>query len=548
MLRAQQRDLGFGDLRRRGAERAHELQDRALRRRTRARCANSSSNATSAVAEAALERARVGEPGRPPDARARSVDVDPGALGDLRERRPCAVGPDELRSAAKLSSRSSSMRLHDLGDRRADLVGEEAQAARGAASRVRARPGRRARRRRSRRVIVHRAHRERTRGRRSAFPRARAGPMASNGAGGSASNASPAPPAVDHCGSSAGARSSMPAGRVPEQRGPGAVPAHRERERPGAQRQVVHGERSGPSHSGGKSGQQVDAVVRARARAPAAARARNSAGSRRASSARDVVHASRPGARRRAARRAAPAELRTTLGRFGVEAPVFERGDDVRCRRRASSRSARAASTLALPRRRAARPAVPRSSWRVPARARRRRHRRACRTSSGSPRRARRAARVRCGTGTSSAISIGASHGSTASGCDRRPVITISRVDGAAGPQPRRARRASAPARRRRARRRAVEPRPAPRCRSRTTNASEHGAGDAFSTSTTIAPDPPASRRRTRAARRRRSAPAPPSRRPARPRPPLPRRRVVGRHVPAVVGADPPVERDVAVA
>ena len=85
-VRAHHRDLGFGDLRRGAPERAHELQDRLLADEL-APDAQQVEQRDIGLAEAPLERPRVGEPGGPPHAQ-RERRADARALGDLRERRP----------------------------------------------------------------------------------------------------------------------------------------------------------------------------------------------------------------------------------------------------------------------------------------------------------------------------------------------------------------------------------------------------------------------------------------------------------------------------
>ena len=145
MLRAQHRDLGFGDLRRRAAERAHELQDRLLTDEL-APDAQQVEQRDVGLAEVALERPRIGEPRRPPHAQ-REHRRHAGAFRDLRKRRPGALGPNEpQRGHAEQPVLLDG--LHDLGDRRTDLLGEEPQHCQPHV-RVVGRPGRRARRRRS---------------------------------------------------------------------------------------------------------------------------------------------------------------------------------------------------------------------------------------------------------------------------------------------------------------------------------------------------------------------------------------------------------------
>ena len=67
-------------------------------------------------------------------------------------------------------------------------------------------------------------------------------PIARSGAGGSARSVSPAPPAADQDGSSAGARSTTPSGASQSSAGRARVPPDREAQEPGAQRQIVHRE------------------------------------------------------------------------------------------------------------------------------------------------------------------------------------------------------------------------------------------------------------------------------------------------------------------
>ena len=216
---------------------------------------NRSSNATSASPKLRSNGRGSGNPAAR-QTRSAKVDVDPGAFGDLRERRPGAFGPDEpqgghAEQAVLLDG------LHDLRDRRADLLGEEAQHARGARPRPRP-PGRRARQRRSRRD-VHRVYRERPGVVDRSLPRAARVP--SRATAPAARRARPRRRrAADHCGSSAGARSSIPAGRVPQQRRPRAVPAHGERERA---RRAAGGRarRASAEPLGRELREQVDAVA-----------------------------------------------------------------------------------------------------------------------------------------------------------------------------------------------------------------------------------------------------------------------------------------------
>ena len=265
------------------------------------------------------------------------------------------------RSAAMLSRRSSSTRLHDLGDRRADLVGEEASAppSRTSASadvgvvepgvdEVRDVHGDYANDPGSSigvTVASRGSHREQRRGRLGEQRLA---------------DAAPSPLRIER------RRAQLDTGRrVPQQRRPRAVPAHRERQRPDAQREVVHRDVL-TQPLGPETREQVDVAVGARARAPAAPRAAN------------VVRC------RSAVERAAPADQRLA-GRSDVdgrrasaqpEPPpsrrrLRRRSPSPRARRTTvarrvprASRSARRRIDLVLPRLRAARPAAPRSSWR----------------------------------------------------------------------------------------------------------------------------------------------------------------------------------------
>ena len=476
-------------------------------RRTRVSCANELEQRDVGSAEAALERPRVGEARRPARPRSANVDVDPGALP--RPPRASSRSPSGRRAAERGEAQQPALLvgLHELGDRRADLVGEvvEQREPLGRVGRVRvvaARPrrGRRARRTSSSLTRTARAS--------SIVVPADAAriPSASSGAGGSASSVSPAASLDDHAGSSAGARSSTPAGASHSSAGPRAVPAHRERQRPARAAAASCTASDWPSHSGGKPG---SSSTRRRSRREHLRAAR--AGTGRRASRVERAHVAHVATARAAgpARRARQPRRAHTARRFVVEAPVFERGDHVavatareqqvgarRVDRRAARRpaarpAARARAGASQPRSTASGIGEQRATSTRRRRAERDAQHRAVRHREQQRDLDRRVAR------------------STASGATPHRPHRLATSDPAAH-APRRARQ--------RQHRRAVDATHAPssrdraRASTRTTSAIVHGAGDAFSTSTTIAPVRTASRR-TRAARRRRPAPARPSRR-----------------------------------
>ena len=115
------------------ADRAHELQHVVARRRTPSSVADELEHLDVAGPEAAFERARIGE-ARP---RARSRARTSGSMPGLA-RRPRRASTARRRGAGCGTRRSSAARpprgLHELGDRRADLVGEVGRAARAASA------------------------------------------------------------------------------------------------------------------------------------------------------------------------------------------------------------------------------------------------------------------------------------------------------------------------------------------------------------------------------------------------------------------------------
>ena len=314
------------------------------------------------------------------------------------------------------------------------------------------------------------------------------------------------------------ARAARAGGHVPQQRGPRAVPAHRERQRPARAAARRARSRFCPSQSAWEAGQHVDRVA---ARAPAL-RARGQEPRRlaRRVDARTAAHGSSATARRRAPPRS-PAELRPHRGGLVVEAPVLERGERRGRRRREQQVGARRVDALA-DRIAAARPACPRSSCTLPAARDRIGRRQLADVDAVGRAPSTTRTLVRCGTGKSSASSPGPSNGSTGPRTRRRH--HDSAVD---GPSPSAAARDSTT-------HRAVDAHHGRRPRrargDRATNPTVSGTGERFSTSTTTTP-PCADRTRVRrAARPRRPARAPPSRTTgAAPSRVLPDARLVGR-------------------
>ena len=371
-------------------------------------------------------------------------------------------------------------------------------------------------------------------------------PSASSGAAARRAASRPRRSVDDHAGSSAGARSSTPAGA--SHNSAGRAPCQRTANESGPARSgsVVDRERLAEP-LGREAGKQLDARRSTRARARRAAPTGTRPGR-----ARRRRRAPPPTDRRSVALRRARAASRQpscahAVGGFVVEAPVFER------RRTLGGRAARAAGRRGPRRRRSptgsgSSACSPRSSCRSQPRATASASGSA-RTSTGSPS-ARAtspsAARsvVRCGTGNSSASSIGA-----VAPVDRPRSRVAGHHDLARRRRPpptRRGGRDSAstgsPSIRsvgavERRPRRAPSTRTHERDRERRRRAVLDVDDDAPRAAPTVA--------RVRAcARPRRPARAPPSRTTgAGARPLLMRRRLVGRNVPAVVGADPPVER-----
>ena len=264
-----------------------------------------------------------------------------------------------------LSEPCPPLRLHDLGDRRADLVGEELQQLQPRLGRRRSSGSYRPAVDEVVDVARHRRSPERS-GIGDAIRRRACGvPIASNGAGGSASSVSPAPPAPTRSGSSAGARSSDARGRVPEQRRARAVPADRVRQRARraaadrAPRGSDPATRSGSREAARRRFRLVDEQLPYREVAGRVATRR-----RRGAACRGSRRRRRPC--RDASQRGGPHRRRLRC-----------RSPSLRARRRprptavASSRSARAASTSCLPRvgQLGAQPAI---ELRCPAAARRR--------------------------------------------------------------------------------------------------------------------------------------------------------------------------------
>ena len=120
-LRTQQRDLGFAHARDRLAGRAYELED-VIAPDERGRVAHELEHHDVGGTEATLERARIGESRTAPD-REREVGVDAGARRDLGERPAFAVG-SQAADRGEADEPALFLRLHQLRDRRADLVGE----------------------------------------------------------------------------------------------------------------------------------------------------------------------------------------------------------------------------------------------------------------------------------------------------------------------------------------------------------------------------------------------------------------------------------------
>ena len=361
----------------------------------------------------------------------------PGACRDLRERPPLAVGP-QAAHGGEAHEAADFLGLHELGDRRADLVGEVGEQ-REPFGRVGARTGRRARRRRDRRVIdgrrskvvgAHvncpgastgspadrslRAHRQQRRGR---FGEQRL-----------ARRLRRRPRRIEH------RHAQLDTGRrIPQQRGPGAVPPHRERQRARTRSGTASTVTGWPSQSGGKPG----------SRSITLRLSRTSTFAQRRQEPRRVAHRDRPRAARprdrRARRAGAPSGAR---GSPSCAQPVAASSSKPQSSsaattaglaRDARSRSARAASTLLADRHgqlglharaRAGVPNRARPRRRRAARARRRPQRH--RHRAESPTTARNV--VRCGTGNSSASSIGPSSARRSAPGRASPLITIAAV------------------------------------------------------------------------------------------------------------------------
>ena len=472
MFGAHHRDLGFGDLRRCGAERPHELQNRLFTDEL-APDAQQVEQRDIGLAEVALERSRVGEPGRPPHAE-REGRRHPGALCDLRQCRPGAFGPDEPQGGHAEQAVLLDC-LHDLRDRRADLLGEEAQQGE---AHVRVRGLR----------VVQPGIDEggdvapptrRTRGRRSSFPRAARIP--SRATGPAARRATPRPRRDLATADRARVpRSSIPAGA--SQSSAGHAPCQRTAKESGPARSGRSCTATAwPNHSGGKCGSRSTWSPVSAASTCRSAR-RNSAGARCASSARTSFHVA-TGARRRAARRARhPSRDHPRVA--SASNPQSSSAATTSGATSRSNRSARAASTTA-PHGSGSSARVARSNWRTQPRSTASGSA-SVPTSSSSPPNAVRST-VACGAGTSTAISIGAFHvvASDATAC---PARTVSRAsDPAAQSRGGRARVSIGVSSRR-----TTHPssRSRPRASIRRNIAIEHGARDAFSKSTAIAPDP----------------------------------------------------------
>ena len=518
-------------------------------RRAPSRSRTSSNTRDVAGPEPPLERPRIGEArrrARPRPRTRRRSRLAPATSASVH-RSPSGR---RLRIAAKLTSPPSSFACTSSGiDAPISSVRYVSNASRSAAS------GRRDRRARPRsrsscsptrrRRIVRRSSLTRT----ARAPRPARRPTAPRPhrqqRRAAARPAGPRRPArVDaHAGIERG-RAQLDAGRrVPQQRGPRAVPAHRERQRPGAQRQRVDGERLAEP-LGREAREQIDGAAllahergaqrrqepRRVARRVGRAHRRPRSGDASAG-ARAAGRASRDAAQPAAASSSKPqsSSAATTAG----------------SRRGASRRSARAASTSS-PIGGGSCAWSPRSSWRSHPRATAAapgRSRTATRTDVAEARAAR--THVRCGTGNSSASSIGAVERVDGRRCCASPLMTSLAAVVARGPRTRRTRRRRARASRRRA---TPRRRPRPRPRRATAHDERDGQRDRRLVLDLHHDDRPArrGRRRRRGARRR-----PPgtrtdvSRIGAGAAPMLTGRDLLGRDVPPVVGADPPVEREV---
>ena len=225
-VRADERDLGLRDLRGGRAERADRVHDFAFGDE-RGEHRHQFEEAHVGGREAALVRTGIAKTRRPPDPK-RELGTDLRGLAHLRMCHALAVGPQR---AERTDAEQAILldRLHDLRDRRVELVEQipvhrEQRFGVGRVGVVQA----------GRDEIVELTH-EKLPGSSMCSPASSdVCPIGSNRTGGSARSTSPAPPVAAQLGSSAGARSAHPTGRVPEERGAGAVPSQRERHLPAA--------------------------------------------------------------------------------------------------------------------------------------------------------------------------------------------------------------------------------------------------------------------------------------------------------------------------
>ena len=381
-----------------------------------------------------------GAPDRGREARGRSRPAPRPRRASSARRRGAGCGPRRSSGARRF------LGLHELGDRRADLVGEirqqreplgrvgrvgvvetggdeivvlaDASSSSGASSAL------------TRTVPVRRPARPPIV---PACPSGAATPAARRAA------SRPTAAFDDHAGSSAGRAQLDARRRVPQQRGPGAVPAHRERQRAGPQRQRVDRDRLAEP-LGREAGQELD---RARPLAHEHGAQRRQEPRRVAAG---VGRAQRPSTDRRSrlagaraagarATRDAAQPLAASSSKPQSSSAANDRG---LAPRREQQIGARRVDELA-DRRAAARACSPRSSWRSQPRA--------TASAPGSvahvddrrrrlepSRRSRRAASCGAGPGTSSASSIGPVERGRPGRCRASPAITI--VGRRSGPRP----------------------------------------------------------------------------------------------------------------
>jgi len=222
-LRAQQRDLGFADARDGLTRRSYQLQD-VIAADELGRFTYELEHHHIVGTETTLVPARIGETRAAPNCQ-RELGVDARARCDLGESPTFAVRA-QAADRGKADEPALLLCLHELGNRRADFVGEvrqQAQARDGVGGIRVVETGRNQIVVLGRELVV--AH-ENCPGALIGVPadRSRA-PIANNGFGGSASSASPTASVDDHDGSSAGTRSSTPAGA--SHNSAGRDPCHR---------------------------------------------------------------------------------------------------------------------------------------------------------------------------------------------------------------------------------------------------------------------------------------------------------------------------------